>query len=426
MAQPAIHAVGLGKQYRVGEVASALTRVRAILSGSGSRDAMWVVRDVSFEIAEGERVAVIGRNGAGKSTLLKLLSRVTEPTSGYADIRGRVGALLEVGTGFHPALTGRENVFLNGAILGMRRAEVARKFDDIVEFSGVEKHIDTPVRWYSSGMYVRLAFSVAAHLEPEILIIDEVLAVGDAEFQKRCLARMREVARDGRTVLFVSHNMQAVRRLCDRAILLDRGHLVTDGDTESVARSYLASVESSATGRRRWDDPAERPGDEACRVVEVAVTDEGGEPATTFFSSKPIYVTIELDVPTVSPALNVSFDLATPDAILVFNTSFRDGPNPPDLVDGRNLLRCQIPPGLLNSGRYLLNLRISLHHVRWIVQEDSAVEFDVLADHGDSLFLGAIARPGVIAPVLEWDAGERRSEQAEAPALRSMTVRRQV
>jgi lipopolysaccharide transport system ATP-binding protein len=418
MTQLAIRTAGLGKRYGIGEVGSAFTRLRRALSQGGPREVTWALRDVTFEIEEGERVAVIGRNGAGKTTLLKVLARVTEPTTGYADVRGRVGALLEVGTGFHPQLTGRENVFLNGAILGMRKAEVARKFDAIVEFSGVERHIDTPVKWYSSGMYVRLAFSVAAHLEPEILIVDEVLAVGDAEFQKRCLARMSEVARDGRTVLFVSHNMQAARRLCDRAILLDKGRLVADGEAESIAREYLASVDASASGRR-WEDPAERPGDEACRVVEVAVSDESGEPATNFFSSKPIYLAMELDVPVVNPALNVSFDLATPDGVIVFNTSFRDGPHPPELVEGRNVLRCAIPPGLLNSGRYLVNLRISLHHVRWVVHEDGIAQFNVLADHGDSLFMHASARPGVIAPVLEWEVAAPRLEAAASPKRRS-------
>ena len=412
MAPLAVHAVGLGKRYRVGQVQNAFSRIRSAFSHR-ERDAIWALSDVSLEIAEGERLGIIGRNGAGKSTLLKLLSRITEPTAGYADIRGRVGALLEVGTGFHPDLTGRENVYLNGAILGMNKAEVASKFDAIVDFSGVERHIDTPVKWYSSGMYVRLGFAVAAHLEPEILIVDEVLAVGDAEFQKRCLARMSEVANDGRTVLFVSHNMQTMRRLCNRAVLLEGGKLVADGDAESVARSYLASIDSSGAGRRRWEDPAEQPGDEACRLVEVAVTDEDGDAATTFFSSKPIYLTLELDLPAVDPALNINFDLMTPDGVLILHSSFRDGATPPELVPGRNVVRCQIPPGLLNSGRYVVTLRISLHHVRWIVHEEGITQFSVLADHGDSMFLLATARPGVIAPVLEWDAGAERATKRE-------------
>ena len=414
MGELAIRAVGLGKRYGVGEVASVFRRVR----GRHSRETMWALKDVSFELGEGERLAVIGRNGAGKSTLLKLLARVTEPTAGYADVRGRVGALLEVGTGFHPQLTGRENVYLNGAILGMRKVEVARKFEEIVAFSGVERHIDTPVKWYSSGMYVRLAFSVAAHLEPEILIVDEVLAVGDAEFQKRCLQRMSEVARAGRTILFVSHNMQLARRMCDRAILLHGGRVAAEGDVHGVSRDYLATIDTSS-GQRRWDDPLERPGDDSCRVLAVSVTDADGSPAGTFFTSKPIYLNVEFELAEVNPALNVSFDLVTPDGVLVFNTSFRDGPDPPELVEGPNLLRCPIPPGLLNSGSYLVNLRISLHQASWIAFEDGVVQFSVLADHGDSLFLHATTRPGVIAPLLEWEAGEPLVEEATGSNIRS-------
>src|SRR3954468_6940179 len=209
-----------------------------------SREEFWALRDVSFEVEQGDVVGIIGRNGAGKSTLLKILSRITEPTTGRIRIGGRVASLLEVGTGFHQELTGRENIFLNGAILGMGRLEIKRKFDEIIAFAEIEKFLDTPVKRYSSGMYVRLAFAVAAHLEPEILIVDEVLAVGDAEFQKRCLGRRGEVAQEGRTVLFVSHNMQAVRRLCRTGILLEQGQIVAEGDAQSVVRRYLASSQS--------------------------------------------------------------------------------------------------------------------------------------------------------------------------------------
>ena len=210
---------------------------------------IWALRDVSFEVPEGEVLGIIGRNGAGKSTLLKILTRITTPTSGRAEIRGRVGSLLEVGTGFHPELTGRENVFLNGSVLGMKRQEIQTKFDEIVEFSGVEQFIDTPVKRYSSGMSVRLAFAVAAHLEPEILLVDEVLAVGDAEFQQRCLGRMEDLSNSGRTVVFVSHQMQAVAQLCDRAILLEKGSVVLDGPSGDVVAQYLQSVGGSSLER---------------------------------------------------------------------------------------------------------------------------------------------------------------------------------
>jgi lipopolysaccharide transport system ATP-binding protein len=416
MGELAISARGLGKRYRVGAVETGMRRLRRRLAGAESPGHIWAVRDLSFDVEQGESLAIIGRNGAGKSTLLKVLSRVTEPTAGYVDVAGRVGALLEVGTGFSAELTGRDNVFLNGAILGMPRAEVARKFDEIVAFSGVERHIDTPVKWYSSGMYVRLAFAVAAHLEPAILIVDEVLAVGDAEFQKKCLGRMAEVTREGRTILFVSHNMQIVRRLCQRAILLEEGRMVAEGDVESVVRGYLASIDPEDAGRRRWDEEA--LGDEACRVVEARVTDANDEPQTTFFSSKPIYVTLELELETVHPALNIGLDVATVDGIVVFHSSFRDMPaaQMPQLVAGRNVLRCEIPAELLNSGRYVVNLRIGLHAVRWIVYADAVLHFDVLADHGDSLFLVGVARPGVVAPNVVWEAVEPAAPAQELAA----------
>jgi lipopolysaccharide transport system ATP-binding protein len=335
-----------------------------------------------------------------------VLSRVTEPTAGYVDIAGRVGALLEVGTGFSGELTGRENVYLNGAILGMNRAEVARKFDEIVEFAGVERHIDTPVKWYSSGMYVRLAFAVAAHLEPEILIVDEVLAVGDAEFQKRCLGRMADVAREGRTVLFVSHNMQLVRRLCPRGILLENGEVKADADIESVVRTYLSSLETGEDGRRRWID--EPLGGDEFRVVEARITDENDQPQATYFTSKPIYLTLEFDLQTVNPSLNIGVDIATVDGVVVFYSSVRDVADDaaPRLVEGRNALRCEIPTELLNSGRYVVNLRISLHTIRWLVYADAVLHFDVLADHSESVWVLGVGRAGVVAPRVNWTAVE--------------------
>ncbi|MGB7077138.1 MAG: ABC transporter ATP-binding protein [Xanthobacteraceae bacterium] len=248
--QPIIEVENLSKRYRLGQFNARSLREefeRLFRRGNGVADEreFWALRDVSFTVARGEVVGIIGRNGAGKSTLLKILSRVTEPTGGFARIRGRVASLLEVGTGFHPELTGRENIYLNGAILGMTRAEIKKKFDEIVDFSGVEKFIDTPVKRYSSGMYVRLAFAVAAHLEPEVLIVDEVLAVGDAEFQKKCLGKMRGVAKEGRTILFVSHNLGAVGNLCKRTILVQEGNIVCDGASNEVIGDYLSSVSPS-------------------------------------------------------------------------------------------------------------------------------------------------------------------------------------
>src|ERR671933_597884 len=263
----AIDVVGLSKRYRIGQMHSAIDTLhdplmhglRTLRTGRGPREYIWALDDVSFEVREGEVLGIIGRNGAGKTTLLRILSRITEPTRGHADVTGRVGSLLEVGTGFHPELTGRENVFLNGAILGMRRSEIARKFDEIVEFAGIEQFLDTPVKRYTSGMFVRLAFSVAAHLEPEILIVDEVLAVGDAEFQKRCLGKMESFGQSGGTVLFVSHSMPTIARLCPRLVLLDRGRVVEDGPAERVIGRYLHGEQGTAA-RRTW--PAtDAPGD---------------------------------------------------------------------------------------------------------------------------------------------------------------------
>jgi len=407
MTEFAISAHGLGKRYRIGQVESGFVRLRRRVGRLGPQESLWALDDVTFDVAEGDAFAVIGRNGAGKSTLLKVLSRITEPTAGFADVRGRIGALLEVGTGFHPELTGRENVYLNASLLGMTTHEVDRRFERIVAFSGVERHINTPVKWYSSGMYIRLAFAVAAHLDPEILVIDEVLAVGDLEFQKRCLDRMSEVVREGRTVIFVSHNMNVVRRLCRNGMLLDGGRVLTTGAVNDVIGTYLSSIEPDEGGRRQWA-PHERPGDETFSLAEIRVTDEDDEPRTTFFTSKPIYVTLEFDVEELNPALNVAIELAGGDGTVGFFTSFRDMPegSAPELLRGRNAFRCQIPPGLLNAGRYAINVRAGLHGVRWVAFEDAVLHFDTIADHGESLFLTGAMRPGLVAPALQWHAVE--------------------
>ncbi len=289
--EPALRVEGLGKLYRIGAASHQATTLRELLTtaaaalgrrligregAAGPTTPLWAIRDISFDVAHGEVVGIVGGNGAGKSTLLRVLSRITEPTEGRAIIEGRVGALLEVSTGFHPELTGRENVFLSGAILGMSRAEIARKFDQIVEFSGVERFIDTAVRFYSSGMHVRLAFAVAAHLEPEILFVDEVLAVGDAEFQKKCLGKMDEVSRAGRTILFVSHHLEAVQRLCSRGLLLEQGRLVASGPIDEIVSRYRAGHDEDASlGRFR---PTSRKGLGYARVEDIRLV-VGGAPA---------------------------------------------------------------------------------------------------------------------------------------------------
>lgn len=275
---------GISKKYRIGakqekhrtlrDALSKITSAPFRKSNGREAETIWALKDISFNVRRGEVVGIVGRNGAGKSTLLKILSKITEPTTGYVDIEGRVGSLLEVGTGFHHELTGRENIFLSGAILGMKRAEVQSQFDAIVAFAEIEKFVDMPVKHYSSGMYLRLAFAVAAHLEPEILLIDEVLAVGDAAFQKKCLGKTADVAKEGRTVLFVSHNMAAVTQLCQRAVWLDNGKVKQVGSSEEVVRNYLSDG-NRQVAERRWTNPADAPGDDRIRLLSVCVVQEG-------------------------------------------------------------------------------------------------------------------------------------------------------
>jgi len=315
---PAIRVENLGKEYQLGlreqgyrtfreaivdAAAAPLRRFRHLSGTSGKVERIWALKDVSFEVEPGEVVGIIGRNGAGKSTLLKILTRITEPTTGRAYVRGHVGSLLEVGTGMHPELTGRENIFLNGAVLGMSRATVKRRFDEIVDFSGVERFLDTPVKRFSSGMRVRLAFAVAAHLEPEILLIDEVLAVGDAEFQRKCLGKMGEVAGAGRTVLFVSHNMAAIQNLCRRVILLESGCIETVGETDDVVEHYLSNAISANQARRPLSDfrlPGHRP-----VIQEISLYDEDGNSTERVFVGGAI--TIEIRYAHSEPFRNPGF-----------------------------------------------------------------------------------------------------------------------
>lgn len=364
--RPIIKAEHLSKQYKIGTRDAAYATVREALAkaarapfkmfrpgGSQEKQTIWALRDVNFEITPGEVVGIIGRNGAGKSTLLKILSRITEPTTGKVELYGRVGSLLEVGTGFHAELTGRENIFLNGSILGMSRSEISARFDEIVAFAEIEKFIDTPVKRYSSGMYLRLAFAVAAYLEPEILVIDEVLAVGDASFQKKCLGKMGEVARDGRTVLFVSHNMGAIQRLCTRVLLIDQGRVVKDSPVSEAISFYLRSG-LDQRGRRVWgkDEPRPRFNDGTVQLESIHVRDPLGNMRTEFDVKEPVIVEVEYRVLRSQHVLNVHlyFRDEAGEAIFVsmdnLDSPWHESPPP----EGLYRARCELPANLLNEG----------------------------------------------------------------------------
>lgn len=372
----AIHAEGLAKQYHIGEreryralrdviasaVSSPIRRIRAMLGSPGNTNGngdatIWALQDVSLEIKRGEVVGVIGRNGAGKSTLLKILSRITEPTRGHAEIYGRVGSLLEVGTGFHPELTGRDNIFLNGAILGMKKAEISRKFDEIVAFSEVEQFIDTPVKRYSSGMYVRLAFAVAAHMETEILIVDEVLAVGDTQFQKKCLGKMGDVARHGRTVLLVSHNMAAVHSLCSRAILLDHGMSVKEGDPVEVTRSYLSGFEKQTnTSAIDLRSPSIPRSGKANIFSALRLKNGAGAPTTTFLSGDDLTVEFDVDPPFTipNPVFFVGIDDHMGRRISTVSSQYSQAEFP--TLDQPMTIACVVPDLCLLPGRYSMSI----------------------------------------------------------------------
>lgn len=366
-------------------------------------DDFWALKDISFDIEQGERVGIIGKNGAGKSTLLKILSRITEPTSGRMRIRGRIASLLEVGTGFNPELTGRENVFLNGAILGMSRKEIARKFDEIVAFAEVEKFLDTPVKHYSSGMYMRLAFAVAAHLEPEILVVDEVLAVGDAQFQRKCLGKMEDVGRSGRTILFVSHNMQAVRQLCDRGIFLRNGGIAVDGTVESCISEYVSSdVQSEVT-----DLPARiqaLPADPAFKLHNVAIIQKGSPIAYAVENGSDFLVQISYSVLERTVGLRVYVDLTDEQGNLLFRT-FNDenGDGIPTVQPGCYEATAVIPANLLSPTSYRLVVYATVYNVRSLIPDGLIFPLTVL--HTGLVNRAYMSEPirGKLAPLIHWN-----------------------
>jgi lipopolysaccharide transport system ATP-binding protein len=417
MSDIAIHAENLGKQYTIGQRPAAYTTLRETISdvfsspvkrlGSGREESnkFWALKDVSFDVNKGHVLGVIGRNGAGKSTLLKLLSRVTDPTEGSAVINGRVGSLLEVGTGFHPELTGRENISLNGAILGMKHAEVERKFDEIVSFAEVEQFIDTPVKRYSSGMYLRLAFAVAAHLEPEILVVDEVLAVGDAEFQRKCLGKMSDVAHEGRTVLFVSHNMSAILRLTEETIVIEKGHLAMRAPTAQAVDYYL-SAGFSQEGQRNWL-PDEIPADAApFKPVAIRVLNPQGKVVDTLRSTEPVTIEIEYELDAPITGLRVGLYLLSMRGEYIMTSFDTDDPTEFDRVsvrkEGRYISRCTLPADMLNEGRFMIAVNASTFRVKRYFQDEQALTFNIDAAGAPGMHWPE-PRMGPIRPRLTWN-----------------------
>jgi lipopolysaccharide transport system ATP-binding protein len=422
MSEYVIRADTLGKRYKIGAVVNRSPTLRDAIVNTAtwpiralrgklppSKDEIWALRGVTFEVKQGQVLGVIGRNGAGKSTLLKVLSRITEPTEGQVEITGRVGSLLEVGTGFNPELTGRDNIFLNGAILGMKRREIARKFDEIVEFSGVEKFIDTPVKRYSSGMYLRLAFSVAAHLEPEILVVDEVLAVGDAEFQRKCLGKMSDVAQEGRTVLFVSHNMSAILRLTEEAIVLDKGKLVRRAPTQEAVEFYMASGYSQSS-ERLWHEDEIPESAHPFRPISLKVVDAQGQVNDSVRSIDPLTVEMEYQLDKPIQGLRVGLYLLTVRGDLVFTSFDTDSPKEYEKFSsrpaGRYVSRCQIPADFFNEGQYILGVNASSYRVKRYFQDDHALSFSVDAMGAPGKQWGEV-RLGTIRPRLKWQIEEQ-------------------
>ena len=420
----AISVKNLGKQYQIGaaetkfrynmlrdvimDTVYAPVRIAKALVGKSERRSnqnfVWALDDVSFDLEEGKVLGIVGRNGAGKSTLLKILSRVTEPTKGTVTVRGRVGSLLEVGTGFHPELSGRENIYMNGAILGMKRAEIDKKFDEMVDFSEVGQFIDTPVKRYSSGMYLRLAFAVAAHLEPEILVVDEVLAVGDAEFQRKCLGKMNDVAQEGRTVLFVSHNMSAILRLTQEAIVLKKGQLIKRAPTAEAVDFYLSSGQSES-GQRVWEADEVPVASEPFRPVSIRLKDRSGKVVDTIRSTEPLTVEWEYQINAPITGLRAGMYLSTMRGEYVFTTFDTDDAGQYEQFGtrqaGRYISRCEIPADFFNEGRYLLGVNASSFGVKRYFMDENALSFNVDISGAPGMQWAEV-RQGPVRPRLNW------------------------
>lgn len=429
MTEPAVTVEQLSKSYRIGmadrkaksvqealrnAVLSPFRYLRYRLTRATDEDTIWALRDVSFTVGEGEVLGIIGHNGAGKSTLLKILSRITEPTFGRAKVRGHLNSLLEVGTGFHPELTGRENIFMSAALHGLRRAEIRARMDEIVEFSGVDKFLDTPVKRYSSGMYTRLAFAVAAHLDPDVMIVDEVLAVGDAEFQKKCLGKMDDAANQGRTVLFVSHNLAAVRKLCNNCLLLQNGRTVSYGPTPDVLRDYTRLIaERSGHEQNLESPPPPCEGDQTLRPLSAAVFRADGQAARQFDMDDPVVVKFRVAILDGNVDHHFYFRVLNDDDVLVFATGDWDNErwSQHQYERGEHDISITIPGHLLNAGRYHISIDGIVPNIRYLFRWHHAVSFERSPVNGIGGATSA-ARQGICRPAIAWDIqriGERES-----------------
>jgi lipopolysaccharide transport system ATP-binding protein len=418
MTRPAILVEHISKQYHIGGPQARYKTLRESameflksplkkITSTGDQT-IWALRDISFEVQPGEVVGVIGRNGAGKSTLLKLLSHITNPTEGRIEIYGRVGSLLEVGTGFHPELTGRDNIYLNGAILGMKRWEIARRFDEIVDFAEIEKFLDTPAKHYSSGMYMRLAFTVAAHLQPEILLVDEVLAVGDAEFQKKCLGKMGEVAKEGRTVLFVSHNMTAVKKLCHRAILLQKGVVIKDNLVTTVIRHYLEIEKNTDDAEKSWENVNTAPGNEYIRLRAVRILDHTGNTVHEINSQFPFNIEIDYWNLVEGNALGTTVVFYNSEGTCLLSSISNLDPEWHGRPRAKGLYRsvCHVPGYFFPDGRILITILVWGENYRWGYQEDEILSVNVHEVEGSARgdYSGGMA--GVTRPIFTWETDQ--------------------
>ncbi len=434
MSNPVISIRGLGKRYKLGEtfqrpsyetLRDKIVEVfkapfqKGITNREKEKKAaekyFWALKDISLDVHQGEILGVIGANGAGKTTLLRILTQITDPTEGEIRMRGRVASLLEVGTGFHPELTGRENIFMNGAVLGMGRSEIKKNFDEIVDFAEVEKFVDTPVKRYSTGMRVRLAFAVAAHLEPEILLIDEVLAVGDAAFQKKCLGKMENVAGEGRTVLFVSHNMGSINKLCEKAICLDRGKITKEGESDRVISYYLIKMTSdAANGEQTWEDGVSNNGVDELTLFAVRILNDNNQITSIVDARKPFSIEIQYKINRPLPYCRIGFLLTTLYGVVVFETYDSDNEQYVGKRDtGIYISRCVVPADLLNPGSYRISFNAGIPKVKNLASLPAVLNLDVQDTRAEGPIID-LQRKGTIRPILDWKCEEIKDAKTKA------------